>query len=332
MNRKFYSVFVLLLLAIFAIAGFTNPSGKNPKGSKSGITSHEQVVQPPPLNPGSTTFLFTDHFDGANDTTSLIARGYKVWYRGGGPQGLTATWFTPDGTVFPAYEGPTTGFVAANYNVVTGANNIDSWLVLPFIAGGLVAGDSLSFWTRSEPASVWPDSITVSYSAVGDSIPEGSWTFVGKNVCPLAAWTQFRYAVPTTGAHSRIAIRYKVVDGGPSGNNSDYMGIDLVTVTRNTTGITPNGTEIPSSYSVSQNYPNPFNPSTNFSFGLPKSGNVKLAIYDVLGNEVAVIVDGFKQAGSYSVNLNASNLSSGVYFYRLTSGDFTKTMKMSLIK
>lgn len=75
------------------------------------------------------TPYYTDNFDGANDTTSLKTRGYFVWYRGAGPQGLTATWFQGNDVVFSAFNGPTTGYVAANYNVVTSANNIDSWLI-----------------------------------------------------------------------------------------------------------------------------------------------------------------------------------------------------------
>jgi hypothetical protein len=323
---------MVLLLASFLIAGFTNPSDKNPKSSRSGVTSNNDGhINVPPPSP-NTLNLYTDHFDGPNDTTSLKARGYKVWYRGTGPQGLTATWFTPDGSVFPAYEGPTTGFVAANYNVVTNVNNIDSWLVLPYQPGGYIIGDSLSFWTRTESASIWPDSITISYSATGDSIPEGTWLFVGKFKVPLTAWTNFSFAAPVTSPVGRFAIRYKVVNGGPNGANSDYIGIDLVTTSRSTVGITPISSEIPKNYSLSQNYPNPFNPSTKLNFGIPKSGNVKLAVYDVLGNEVSVVLNESLQSGNYSINFNASNLSSGIYFYRLIAGDFSQTMKMTLIK
>ncbi len=99
-------------------------------------------------------------------------------------------------------------------------------------------------------------------------------------------------------------------------------------------------------FSLSQNYPNPFNPTTNFEFRIPAStaggsdfpagsgasGFVSLKIYDVLGNEVASLVNEEKAAGTYKVNFNADNLSSGVYFYQLKAGKFISTKKMLLLK
>ena len=66
--------------------------------------------------------------NGANDTTSLHSRGYVTYYRGTGPQGTAATWFQGNQTVFKAFNGPLNGYVAANYQVVTGMNDIDSWV------------------------------------------------------------------------------------------------------------------------------------------------------------------------------------------------------------
>ncbi len=97
-------------------------------------------------------------------------------------------------------------------------------------------------------------------------------------------------------------------------------------------GITNNQTGVPSNYLLSQNYPNPFNPTTKINFSLPKSGAVSLRVYDVLGNEVATIVSGNLNAGSYTIDWNASQYASGVYFYRLQSGNFTQTKKMILVK
>ncbi len=90
--------------------------------------------------------------------------------------------------------------------------------------------------------------------------------------------------------------------------------------------------EIPTDYILNQNYPNPFNPSTTIEFGLPKSDNVKLVVYDVLGREVAVLVNENLNAGYYKVNFDASNLSSGVYFYSLKAGDFVSVKKLILMK
>ena len=90
--------------------------------------------------------------------------------------------------------------------------------------------------------------------------------------------------------------------------------------------------EIPSSFNLSQNYPNPFNPTTNIKFNLPQAGNVRLTIYNIIGQEVAQLVNGYREAGSYTVNWNASNLSSGIYIYRLEANSNIITKKMALLK
>lgn len=90
--------------------------------------------------------------------------------------------------------------------------------------------------------------------------------------------------------------------------------------------------QFPNDFSLYQNYPNPFNPETTIQFSLPKSGNVQLTVYNILGHEVVRLVDGTHSAGSYSISLNASNLSSGIYYYTLKTGLGKLTKKMTLIK
>ena len=96
--------------------------------------------------------------------------------------------------------------------------------------------------------------------------------------------------------------------------------------------ITFNGAEIPVQFNLSQNYPNPFNPMTKIKFDIPKAFTTKLAVYDILGKEVAVLVDDNLKPGSYEVDFNAANLPSGTYFYRLITDGFSETKKMTLIK
>ncbi|MCX6157648.1 MAG: T9SS type A sorting domain-containing protein [Ignavibacteriae bacterium] len=91
-------------------------------------------------------------------------------------------------------------------------------------------------------------------------------------------------------------------------------------------------TETPVSFSLSQNYPNPFNPVTKIAYALPKSGLVTLRVYDILGKEVATLVNEMKNAGSYSVDFSPSNFTSGVYFYKLETNGFSDIKKMMLIK
>jgi len=90
--------------------------------------------------------------------------------------------------------------------------------------------------------------------------------------------------------------------------------------------------EIPTKYTLSQNYPNPFNPSTSIKYTMPKSGFVSLKVYDILGREIANLVNQYKQAGTYIVDFNASALTSGMYFYKIETNDFVAVKKMVLVK
>ncbi len=89
---------------------------------------------------------------------------------------------------------------------------------------------------------------------------------------------------------------------------------------------------VPFKFFLSQNYPNPFNPSTIISFSLPKKSDVYITIYDITGKEIQQLFEGVEEAGKYEVSFDGSNLSSGVYFYKLRAGDFTSTKKMILVK
>lgn len=85
-------------------------------------------------------------------------------------------------------------------------------------------------------------------------------------------------------------------------------------------------------YFLGQNYPNPFNPSTKINFGLKDAGDVEISLYNVLGSKIATIFNGYKDAGSHSFLFDGTNLTSGVYFYKISSNDFTQTKKMILEK
>jgi hypothetical protein len=114
------------------------------------------------------------------------------------------------------------------------------------------------------------------------------------------------------------------------GNQEIYYKSDP---TGNPLGIININSHIPADYSLSQNFPNPFNPVTNIVFDLPSSSFTRLTVYDMPGREIAVLVNEQLKAGSYKVDWNATNYPSGIYFYKITSGDnYTETKKMILIK
>ena len=109
----------------------------------------------------------------------------------------------------------------------------------------------------------------------------------------------------------------KQIDFGGSVNYSQVVSTEVST---------------PTQFELKQNYPNPFNPSTKINYSLDKSGLVKLSIYNLLGELVSTIVNQNQEAGSYSVDFDASNFESGVYLYKLESGDQIQLKKMVLVK
>ena len=110
------------------------------------------------------------------------------------------------------------------------------------------------------------------------------------------------------------------------------MGEDAVNLCDTTTTGMHNSEEIPDGYVLGQNYPNPFNPVTIIKYSIPRSSHISLKVFDVLGNEIATIVNGMKQAGNYAVSFNGKSLASGVYVYQLKADGFTGTKKFVLLK
>jgi hypothetical protein len=125
------------------------------------------------------------------------------------------------------------------------------------------------------------------------------------------------------------------VDVYTSLNYSSDGVIDLIVDEDNpniTQSIDINDILTPRTYTLSQNYPNPFNPSTTIEFSIPQSSNVSIRIYDIMGREVATLVNEYRGTGTYIATWNAGSFSSGVYFYKLIAGNFSETKKMVLSK
>ncbi|MGK5076991.1 choice-of-anchor J domain-containing protein [Janthinobacterium sp. HLX7-2] len=159
------------------------------------------------------------------------------------PVGSTS-WFQGNGGVFEAHEGVGNSYLAANFNSGSGHSSISNWLILP--TSTYRNGDTLSFFTRTTEDSFWPDSLEVRFSNVGGTDVGNTASSVGSfstlllSVNPTQAllgypetWTQ--YSVTLSGLSSAtsgaLALRYLVDDGGPNGNNSNYIGIDTLQIT-----------------------------------------------------------------------------------------------------
>jgi len=113
-----------------------------------------------------------------------------------------------------------------------------------------------------------------------------------------------------------------------SGTGEDYATIKYSQLV----SITPVSNQIPGAFKLEQNYPNPFNPSTKINYSIPNTQYTILKVYDVLGNEVATLVNEKQNAGSYEIEFEGSNLSSGIYYYKLLTDNFSDTKKMILIR
>ncbi|MCL4278988.1 MAG: T9SS type A sorting domain-containing protein, partial [Ignavibacteriaceae bacterium] len=128
----------------------------------------------------------------------------------------------------------------------------------------------------------------------------------------------YSYEDDITGINATaLEYRLKQIDYNGKYSFSEIAAVD---------NLAPNG------FVLEQNYPNPFNPNTVISYQLPVSGFVSLKVYDVLGNEVATLVNEEKQAGSYEIVFNANHLSAGVYYYTIVTDNFVQTKKMILMK
>ena len=175
--------------------------------------------------------IFLDDMNRANSTDSLEARGWTVLDVDGG--GIVSAFWTGNPSVFPAYEGPAEGYVASNYNGANALGVIDHWLISPEIT--VSVGDTLRFWQRS-PNFPLDDSIYVRYSTTAGVTPSDFDQTWGRYVTSKTGWEQWVGTFNHSGT-IRFAIQYYIFDGGPSGNNSNYIGLDLIEVVEAGTNI-----------------------------------------------------------------------------------------------
>jgi len=159
---------------------------------------------------------------------------------------------------------------------------------------------------------VWISGVHTTTSAL---IPAGAAAW---NSPIDAADTAFNYVITLPGTYNYTCVFHSIL-----GMTGSFIAAAV--------GIQPNG-EIVNSYSLSQNLPNPFNPSTVIKFSIPKSSFVTLKVYDVSGKEVKNLVNSQLSQGGYNYTMNGSDLSSGVYYYKITAGEFTEVKRMVLIK
>lgn len=203
-------------------------------------------------------------------------------------------------------------------------------------------GSSLAGWTLIDTADGFQGSVANGISeliflgpipvAANDTVGValkfvlGGPRYFGTGTPPLENYLDTNLRLITGDARSAV-----FTTGGTWFSSRALTG-ELRYVVSSTTGITNLNTGIPEGFRLSQNYPNPFNPSTNIEFSIPEKSSVTLKVYDIKGQEAAVLANGEYTAGSYVVNWNAAGLASGVYFYTIKAGSFTQTKKLLLVK
>lgn len=217
------------------------------------------------------------------------------------------------------------GFDNANYR-----NLADDWLITPRFYD-IQKGDSISFWCGAVDLN-FPDSLKVWISVTDNNLSGFAVLDHFKVEGPVGSWHLKKYDLSSyAGKNIFLAVNYYLVNGGPLGTSSDNVWVDNFKLTGKGFG----GVE-PASFELHQNFPNPFNPSTQISFDVPFNSHVSIIIYDLLGKEILRLADGNFDKGKYSFDVNAANLASGVYFYKMTAtggqGDFTETKKMEVVK
>jgi hypothetical protein len=242
------------------------------------------------------------------------------------------TSWAPVNQGLPKVQGDTTATVPIECLAVSGANLFAackySW-GSGFQSGIYLSTNNGTSWTKVD-SGLPPDVIDVnpqSLAASGSNI----FAVVGVNIYLSTnngtSWTSVYSAdLPDTYAHS-LTIGATHLFAARTGS-----GVWRRPLSEMITAVETNKDDLPTAFALEQNYPNPFNPSTKISWQLTVGSQATLKVYDILGKEVASLVNEYRQAGKYETEFNAEVLSSGVYFYQLKAGDFLQTKKMILLK
>jgi sugar lactone lactonase YvrE len=229
-----------------------------------------------------------------------------------------------DGTTWTVYNTSNSGLP---FNVasiaIDGSGN--KWIGT---GGGLAKFDGTTWTVYTTSNSGLPFNYVTSIAIDGSG---NKWIGTGGGLAKFdgTTWTVYTTSNSDLPENDVTSI---VIDG--SGNK--WIGTDGGLAVYKEGGVTSvkeiANKNIPESFVLFQNYPNPFNPSTVISYQIASTGKVSLKVYDILGREVATLVNDMKAAGNYTATFNASKLPSGVYFYRLQAGTFTQTKKLVLLK
>jgi hypothetical protein len=274
------------------------------------------------------------------DTTTVYSVGIFI------PVGTPAstTVFSDNGSSFANW---TAGGTAATWNTTTVQFNSSPSSFSESPTGNYANGVDLTM-TLTNPINVSASTVVslsffhryavetnFDYCMVEVSSNNGNtWQPAAEYTGTLSTWTPQTIDITRFANRStQMKIRFRVVSD--AGSVADGWYVDDIVINTycvgTITGIS-NNNGIPSVFALEQNYPNPFNPTTDINYQIAKESPVKITVFDILGKNVATLVNEKKTPGFYKVEFNASNLASGLYFYKIEAGDFTDVKKMMLVK
>lgn len=252
--------------------------------------------------------IFAESFGSVSSTTDIASHSYEN----------TGLEFEGNGDIRESI--PSGGYEGASGNALVFMNEGERYLTIGNINTSGYEELSLHFGMHAFSTEM----VSIEYSTDDGE----SWTEIHNDlVQPNGSWAL--HQIDNTGIPTDQSVTLRF-----SKNNGQQYRIDDISLNGTEGQFTTIDTaaDTPASVSLNQNYPNPFNPATSIQFDLPQNQRVKLAVYDMLGREVAVLADGMRQAGFHEVSFNASDMASGIYIYSLETNSKRITRKMTLIK
>lgn len=229
------------------------------------------------------------------------------------------------------FYGGTFSWETANVFNLTGntnLTNININLVKMGGFGGEITGSVSTSAGGDTPTNILTSSLISVSNSSGDVVATAITDYNGDYIVPSV--TNGIYTVKASHI-GYVTTEYSQPVQIDLSNNPVVNNIDIG-LESSPSSVADNNGQIPKSFDLYQNYPNPFNPTTKIEFDLANAQNVSLKIYDILGKEVVVLINDYMRAGNYSIEFDASNLTSGIYFYELKAGTFHQMRKMILLK
>ena len=233
---------------------------------------------------------------------------------------------TDNGTTWALAD---SGLLTANTIVQSGSN-----LIAGGVSGVYLSTNNAVSWTPVS-LSVFGENVEISgFANQGTNVFGVAYNAVVEGASNGTNWSNITSNLSLNDSYTAIAVIDTNLFIGTN-NNSDFIkGATVWTLSLNhiPTGVSKEEEHAPVNFNLAQNYPNPFNPTTTIQFSTSELSIVNLKVFDVLGREVAALVDGRMEAGVHQVAFDASRLASGIYFYHLQAGSFSQTKKLMLLK